>query len=106
MGNAEATLTELSYPAVVARFVRDYHKTPYQAEQCFEELKTFLARAAVAGQPIEPPSRDIDQMWHTFLLFTRDYAAFCQESFGKFIHHSPRGTDCNSDPGPGCDGDS
>lgn len=93
--------------AVVARFIRDYHKTPEQAEQCFDELKEFLAEVAVAANRIEPPSKDVDQMWHTFLLFTRDYAEFCKESFGKFIHHSPQaGGNCNADPAPGCDGDS
>jgi hypothetical protein len=32
----------------------------------------------------------IDMMWHTFLLFTRDYARFCRTYFGFFVHHQPR----------------
>jgi len=28
-------------------------------------------------------------MWHTFLLFTRDYATFCETHFGAFLHHVP-----------------
>jgi hypothetical protein len=31
----------------------------------------------------------IDEMWHAFVLFTRDYAAFCDKHFGRFIHHAP-----------------
>ena len=31
----------------------------------------------------------IDEMWHTFVLFTQPYAAFCQRYFGRFIHHAP-----------------
>jgi len=74
--------------AVIARFARDYNRSPQEAEQCFEELKNFLAEVAFAG-PVEPPSKDVDHMWHTFLLFTRDYAEFCKKCFGKFIHHVP-----------------
>ena len=33
---------------------------------------------------------EIDDMWHTFLMFTEDYANFCERYFGRFIHHSPR----------------
>lgn len=33
--------------------------------------------------------RPIDEMWHAFLIFTRDYAEFCQKYFGEFIHHQP-----------------
>jgi hypothetical protein len=28
-------------------------------------------------------------MWHCFILFTKDYADFCQKYFGYYIHHLP-----------------
>jgi hypothetical protein len=31
----------------------------------------------------------IDQMWHVFLLYTKDYMDFCNEYFGEYIHHLP-----------------
>lgn len=31
----------------------------------------------------------LDEMWHTFILFTKDYGDFCHEMFGHFIHHLP-----------------
>ena len=31
----------------------------------------------------------IDEMWHTFILFTRDYHNFCYKYFSRFIHHTP-----------------
>ncbi len=31
----------------------------------------------------------IDEMWHTFILFTRDYRKFCFDHFGYFIDHVP-----------------
>jgi len=36
-----------------------------------------------------PEIAQIDEMWHTFILFTRDYAAFCEGHFGCFLHHVP-----------------
>lgn len=35
------------------------------------------------------PSGVIDEVWHTFLLFTRPYQEFCYERYGKMIHHVP-----------------
>lgn len=32
----------------------------------------------------------IDDLWHTFLLFTKDYQVFCNEYLnGYFFHHQP-----------------
>ena len=33
--------------------------------------------------------RDIDEMWHEFILITIDYHAFCNEYFGEYLHHIP-----------------
>jgi hypothetical protein len=58
----------------------------------FEDLKRFLFLCAVSETPIVP-TRVIDEMWHDFILFTEDYAMFCQSFLGKFIHHRPRRRD-------------
>ncbi len=35
------------------------------------------------------PSVAVDDMWHELVLHTRDYAAFCETAFGRFLHHTP-----------------
>ncbi|MGW6786303.1 MULTISPECIES: glycine-rich domain-containing protein [unclassified Streptomyces] len=35
------------------------------------------------------PSERVDPGWHSFMLHTQEYAAWCQEQFGFFVHHSP-----------------
>ncbi|HET9679461.1 MAG TPA: hypothetical protein VFP95_02735 [Gammaproteobacteria bacterium] len=40
-------------------------------------------------QAIDAPVAIIDEMWHMFILFTKDYARFCRQYFGHFIHHVP-----------------
>jgi hypothetical protein len=41
------------------------------------------------AQPGYSPSELVDIGWHTFILYTREYAAFCQRVAGRFIHHLP-----------------
>jgi len=35
------------------------------------------------------PSQVVDDAWHEFILFTRSYERFCQQAYGKFLHHTP-----------------
>ena len=51
-------------------------------------LQFLMIAGAFRGQPLAP-TPTIDAAWHHFILFTHDYAAFCQDHFGRFIHHVP-----------------
>jgi hypothetical protein len=35
------------------------------------------------------PSQQVDDVWHAFLRFPREYAAFCQKAVGFLVHHIP-----------------
>lgn len=35
------------------------------------------------------PTEDIDLVWHTHILDTENYAADCENLFGRFLHHKP-----------------
>ncbi len=84
-------------PAVVRRYAREHGVSQEEAEDLFQEMLKWLylcyrtnldgpdGAACVMTQDIIK----IDWMWHTFLLFTRDYAAFCDRCFGFFLHHIP-----------------
>jgi hypothetical protein len=82
---------------VVARFCWDYGYTLQQAEEIFLETKRWLwlcAHHAAEGRLGEELTMFdemaiIDKMWHTFLLFTHDYAQFCERYFKRFVHHQP-----------------
>lgn len=47
---------------------------------------TYLARTTPGGAT---PSKAVDEIWHTHLLFTRSYADFCLAAFGTHLHHEP-----------------
>ncbi|MEX2029477.1 MAG: hypothetical protein WD906_00680 [Anaerolineales bacterium] len=54
------------------------------------EFKRFMALIGLGHRGLEMASPKVDEVWHAFILFTREYAAFCQDVFGEFIHHVPR----------------
>jgi hypothetical protein len=102
-----ATLEDvLAYknPPVVRRFQKDHPEKAHLAEQMFSDLMRFfwaskqhaLARKQKPTDDslnfvyiMDEEMRDIDQMWHVFLLYTQDYMDFCNKYFGEYLHHLP-----------------
>jgi len=58
------------------------------AERLFRQTMIFFAVCGLADRMVSPPI-EIDDMWHTFLLFTRDYREFCRDAIGRYIDHQP-----------------
>lgn len=52
------------------------------------ELKRYLTLCAFSRLPYGMGG-DLDDLWHTFIIFTKMYSDFCINCFGRFIHHSP-----------------
>lgn len=38
---------------------------------------------------VSMPSQLADDLWHEFILYTRNYQNFCKKAFGRFLHHTP-----------------
>jgi hypothetical protein len=49
----------------------------------------FLAHLASGRQFVSMPSQATDDLWHEFILYTRNYEEFCRRAFGRFMHHTP-----------------
>jgi len=49
----------------------------------------FLAHLHSGRQFVAMPSQVVDDLWHEFILCTRHYELFCQQAFGRFMHHTP-----------------
>jgi len=55
-----------------------------------KELKRFFVIASVYDNVRSSMfSANVDELWHTFILFTKKYEHYCKEVIGKFIHHTP-----------------
>jgi hypothetical protein len=49
----------------------------------------FLAYLNTGSKFVSMPSQVVDDLWHEFILYTREYKRFCDQAFGGFLHHSP-----------------
>ena len=49
----------------------------------------FLAYLRCGRNFVSMPSQVADDLWHEFILYTRNYEQFCGQAFGGFFHHSP-----------------
>jgi hypothetical protein len=49
----------------------------------------FLAYLMSGKRHVSMPSQVADDLWHEFILYTREYNAFCRRAFGGFLHHTP-----------------
>lgn len=59
------------------------------AERILNESLGFLRLCGEHPDGPFGPSPLVDIGWHTFILYTRSYAAFCEEIAGRFVHHEP-----------------
>lgn len=35
------------------------------------------------------PNKEIDEVWHNHILFTKKYVRDCDDIFGRYVHHNP-----------------
>lgn len=95
-------LQEYKNQEIVFRFTKLFDIEDVEAELIFEETKKWLWLCAKARIDRKENNKNvpekiaiddslviIDEMWHNFILFTKDYNEFCENSFGFFIHHFP-----------------
>jgi hypothetical protein len=53
-------------------------------------LRQFFIAYLMSGKRyVSMPSQAADDLWHEFILYTREYNAFCRRAFGGFLHHTP-----------------
>ncbi|MFI0372932.1 glycine-rich domain-containing protein [Actinomadura sp. 1N219] len=74
---------------LVDRIVHEQHLSGKDAERLLSQTLAFLKACALNPGAGLAPSRTVDVGWHTFVLYTREYAEFCHRVAGRFIHHTP-----------------
>jgi hypothetical protein len=89
----DAIRVAMAYPMsdILTRYRKDTGVSARVAREHERELKRYLALCATRprGAPGYPMAGPVDALWHTFLLFTREYADFCEKVAGHFLHHVP-----------------
>jgi len=51
--------------------------------------KRYFALKAIGHEGMVMVDDDADEVWHNFILFTREYIEFCEHIAGRYIHHTP-----------------
>lgn len=74
---------------LVDRIVKDESVERSVAERIMDQALGFLRLVSIDPTQSYSPSELVDVGWHTFILYTREYAAFCEKVAGCFLHHSP-----------------
>jgi hypothetical protein len=74
---------------VICRFTHLIDVSETEAEAIFTETLKFLYVSQQPGIFIPDELLILDEMWHNFILFTKEYHAFCHHHFGRFVHHQP-----------------
>jgi hypothetical protein len=85
----QAAVAELDLPDAV------FKTCPWQPRPLVEAgLRQWLRCCGAAlrdDQVIGMPSRAVDEAWHGLILCTASYSAFCEQAYGRFLHHHPEG---------------
>ncbi|WP_433363928.1 glycine-rich domain-containing protein [Streptosporangium sp. CA-115845] len=89
------------FDRLTARIAVDHPEHAHQADVIMEQALAFLATCAANPGAGLGPSDTVDIGWHTFILYTREYAEFCQRAAGRFIHHAPDDNPDDSGTGTG-----
>lgn len=86
---------------IVEKFCAENEVEQDVAKQYFIEIKKFLYLCANTTDRLAP-SAEIDKIWHTFILFTKDYRQYCVHFLGKFIDHVPEVRKDTTEPKENC----
>jgi hypothetical protein len=75
--------------------------TDGQLKEILDEFKKYIAILIINyrnGKKVEMVSELVDEVWHTFILFTNEYRKFCEAIIGEYIHHEPHVSSYGVDP--------
>lgn len=85
------TAAALAYTNVdiISRFTDMFDVSWEEAEDLFIETKKFLCISTHPGVLVPDDLLILDEMWHNFICFTKEYAAWGHANFGHYLHHTP-----------------
>lgn len=87
-----AVIEDYAWPPGLLDKLKALHPllTDSETDRVSRGLKQFF-RAYLNGgrRHVAMPSRVVDDLWHEFILYTRDYHHFCNNAFGRYLHHTP-----------------
>ena len=83
------------FPNLIYKFMEQFSISEEEAEMIFVDVKKWMWLNAKAqtdgfrGLAVNEDLLMLDEMWHSFILFTYEYTEFCLSRFGIYMHHRP-----------------
>ena len=81
------------------RLQSEGHLDPNTQATAVDEYRKFLGLILLENGGFAMTSPEVDEVWHTHILFTQDYSQFCNAVFGHYLHHVPNTPMTPSRPG-------
>ncbi|MFR9729100.1 glycine-rich domain-containing protein [Saccharopolyspora sp. MS10] len=105
---ARSLISEDLFTRLVRRITIEEGTDSAFAERIMDQALAFLGACGRFPGNRLAPSKPVDIGWHAFILHTREYAEFCEQVAGRFIHHVPQdapgASDHSKDPASVRDG--
>ncbi|OGH91170.1 MAG: hypothetical protein A2534_04285 [Candidatus Magasanikbacteria bacterium RIFOXYD2_FULL_39_9] len=86
-----AAIMNYDLSVVTDTFARRNPQYAENANALEMECRRFMYLTVIVPNFELAPTKPIDEYWHTFILFTREYDAFCRMLSGRYVHHKPLG---------------
>lgn len=80
-------LTDLSF--VRDRLIKKGLFNESDIGEAIREYRKFMTMLRLGYENLVMFSPEVDEVWHTHIIFTRQYSNFCEEVFGHYVHHQP-----------------
>jgi len=87
-------IDDFDYTKVAEKTRKELHERGIEVDREYlhggiHALKQYCAVALLDPLNMHAVSERVDPFWHSHIIFTRDYAAFCERIYGQYIHHQP-----------------
>ncbi len=83
---------------IIRRFANQRNISFDRASVVADEMLRYLALSTTDTEQGLTVTGEVDEMWHTFILFTQRYNDFCKAIGTDFIHHTPAEEKIEHDP--------
>jgi len=95
LDEAKAYIEALDLTPMIERVMKEKRWTRRMAETAAHFYRNYLFLVKKYGDDIPTlgPTKQMDEIWHAHILYTRDYRAFCEKVFGGYLDHQPNSED-------------
>ncbi len=93
IATAQAYIEKLDLSYIIEYMTSDRYPLPRwtlaDAKHCVQLYKNFLFLIRKNEGEFLVPTRNIDEVWHNHILYTKNYLHDCMNIFGHYLHHDP-----------------